>query len=116
MHEFSIATEIMGQLTALAEKHGVARYDSITIEAGELRQIVPEALETAFEAVSRDTVAQGAELRLVTVRPVVRCRGCGERFEPGEEFFRCPKCNLADIEIVEGNELILKSVEFEDNE
>ena len=77
---------------------------------------VPEALDAAFEVVSKDTLAEGAKLRLVVVRPVVRCRECGKRFEPGIDYFLCPECNRADVEIVEGNELILKSVEFEENE
>ena len=110
MHEMSIAMELMRQLESLAAEHGFERIETLTVSAGAMRGIVPEALEAAFEAVAEGTCAADASLNLEVVAPVARCRPCGQRFDPKVDEFVCGRCGKADVEIVEGNEIILTSV------
>jgi hydrogenase nickel incorporation protein HypA/HybF len=110
MHEMSIAVELVRQLEALADEHGVASIDAVTVAAGVFRGVVPAALDMAFEAAAEGTRAEGAELTLETVSPVALCRACGHRFEPEQNDFRCTRCRQADVELVEGNDIILASV------
>lgn len=113
MHEMSIAVELMRQLEALAAEHNAAQVTELTVAAGAMRAIVPEALEIAFEAVAEGTCAAGATLHLEIVPPVARCRQCGSRYEPEPDSFVCGQCNQADVEIVQGNEILLTSVTCE---
>ena len=110
MHEMSIAVELMGQLEAVAAANGMVRIEEVFVTAGALRAIVPEAFELAFAAVSGGTCAEGARLRLETVTPRARCRQCGGSFAVSIDMFICPDCNLADVELIEGNDIILTSV------
>ena len=64
----------------------------------------------AFEAAAEGTCAAGARLNLEIVSPVARCRRCGQRFDPKIDEFVCGRCGQADVEIVQGNEIILTSV------
>ena len=113
MHEMSIAVELMRQLEALAEEHGLERIDSLSVKAGAFQQVVPDALVTAFEAVAQGTVAAGAAMDL-SVEPMVgECRACACRFEPSMDDFLCPRCGQADVKFVEGNDIILTSVSGE---
>lgn len=111
MHEMSIAIEILAQLERVAAENGLTRIESLSIQAGSLRGIVPEALDIAFASATEGTVAEGATIELTVVPTRARCRSCGREFEPTPESFLCPQCNLADVELLNGNEILLLSVE-----
>lgn len=113
MHEMSIAVELMGQLEAVAAANGIARIEKVAVSAGVMRGIVPEAMELAFEVVSAGTCAAGAVLELEIVPARARCRRCGSSFGVKIDNFACPDCNHADVELVEGNDIILASVSGE---
>ena len=115
MHEATIASAIIEQAVAAAAPHGVARISRIEVELGAMQQVVPEALDLAFEAASKGTLTEGAKLILTAVKTVALCRACDCRFEPDIEQlnFLCPQCQRADVQIVAGNEIILKSLEWE---
>jgi hydrogenase nickel incorporation protein HypA/HybF len=111
MHEMSIAVELIARLEELAAEHRLVRVNAFTVRAGALRGIVPEALDMAFTEASRGTVAQDAELKLEITPAKARCRVCNERFVPTIDSFLCPVCNQADVEILEGNEILLLSID-----
>jgi hydrogenase nickel incorporation protein HypA/HybF len=113
MHEMSIAVELLRELELLVETNNVKRVVEFTVSAGKLRGVVPEALDIAFASLGEGTCAGGAKLNLEFVPTIAQCRGCNNRFEPGEDYYLCPKCNKADVEIIEGNDIILKSVTCE---
>jgi hydrogenase nickel incorporation protein HypA/HybF len=111
MHELSIAQSIV----ALAERHAADRSVlAVEVRIGHLRQVVPSALEFAFELSTKDTRLEGALLRIVEVPAAGRCRACGaesvfERFP-----FACLACGGLDLEITAGEELLLDSLELEE--
>jgi len=115
MHEFSLANQIFIQLQEMAVSHNMAGISRVTIQAGRMRQIVPEALDAAFEAIVSGTVADGAALQLEIIEPLVECRACGHRFAPETDSFQCAECGQADVDIVEGNDIIIRSVEYEED-
>ena len=114
MHEMSIAVELLRELESLVKTNNVKRVTEFTVSVGQLRGVVPEALDMGFENLSKGTCTDGAKLHIEFVPPVAQCRQCNNRFGPGEDYYLCPKCNKADVEIVEGNDIILKSVVCEE--
>jgi hydrogenase nickel incorporation protein HypA/HybF len=116
MHEMSIAAGLIDQVLAAAAEHGLARVERVEVQAGQMRQVVPEALQMAWEAVSAGTVADGAELALTEVPAELRCRGCGREFRRRREEFLCPDCGRADVEILAGDEILLTSISAEKRE
>lgn len=111
MHEMSIAIEILAQLERVAAENDLARVDTLTIRAGLLRGIVPEALDIAFASAAEGTLAEGASIELQVVPTRARCRSCGREFEPTTDAFLCPQCRLADVDLLSGNEIVLLSVQ-----
>ena len=76
-----------------------------------LRQVLPEALTFAFDALATGTLAQGATLIWEEIPPRVRCHACQAIFQPEEDWFwTCPRCGVAGGEVLEGDELVLQSV------
>ena len=110
MHEFSIATQLMKQVLAVAEENQLAAVEEVELEIGALQMIVPEALEMAFEALRVDTCAAGARLVQRETPVKARCNECDHLFEAEIDQFQCPQCKKADIEVEAGRDIILKSV------
>lgn len=110
MHEMSIATELLGQVLAAVAPHGPARVRRLDVRIGVMRLVSPEAMELAWRQVCAGTPADGAELHLSEVPLCVGCRNCGRRYRPEITDFLCPGCRQADVDILEGNDIILDSV------
>ena len=96
MHELAIA----GSIAAIAERHAAGRrVTRVEVHVGHLRQVVPSALEFAFELVVRDTVLEGAELALVEVPAAGRCRACGAEGRLDGFPFTCRACGGWDFAV-----------------
>jgi hydrogenase nickel incorporation protein HypA/HybF len=113
MHELSIAQAIVD----VAARHaGDARVERVYVRVGHLRQVVPSALEFSFELCAHGTPIEGAVLELEEVAVGVMCRGCGARSEPGGFPLACGSCGGLDVELVQGEELQVESLELEEAE
>jgi hydrogenase nickel incorporation protein HypA/HybF len=113
MHELSIAEAIV----AIAERHAQGRtVTKVEVRVGHLRQVVPSALEFAFELVREGTVLEDAELELEDVPARGRCRNCGVETTMGGFPLACSACGGLDLEILAGEELLVDSLELEEVE
>ena len=110
MHEMSIATGLLESVLEAAAAHGGGRVEQVELDIGAMRLVVPEALEMAWSIVSADTRAAGALLETTEVPIKARCRSCGNVFSPEIADFLCRKCLRADVEILEGDDIILKAI------
>ncbi|MHC4562098.1 MAG: hydrogenase maturation nickel metallochaperone HypA [Planctomycetota bacterium] len=110
----SIAVELMRQLEALTAEHNAERIEALTLATGEMRCVVPELLADAFAVVAEGSCAEGAAVSVEIVPLVAVCRGCGDRFTAEMADFVCRQCNRADVDIVEGNDILLTSVTFQE--
>jgi Zn finger protein HypA/HybF involved in hydrogenase expression len=62
MHEFSIAMALMERVKAHLPKN--TRLKSVTVRAGELRRIDPDALQAAWQALTPELQSPSAKLNL----------------------------------------------------
>jgi hydrogenase nickel incorporation protein HypA/HybF len=107
MHELGIAQQLV---EIAAESSGGARILKVVVEVGKLAVVLPDALRFCFEAASAGTPAEGAELQIVEVPGVAKCRACGGRVELLRPFGRCA-CGSTDLEWKSGEELRIKELE-----
>jgi len=112
MHELSIAEAVLD--VALRHADG-RRVMAVELRVGHLRQVVPPALEFAFELVAHGTVLEGAELRMEVVPAEGVCRACGAESRFDGFPLRCSACDGFDVEVVRGEELLVDSLELESN-
>ncbi len=116
MHEISICESLLK--TALAElgrQAPGARLLKVRVAVGALRQVVPESLHFAYEALSAGTRAAGSKLEILPIPVAARCRRCGWEGAIEGRLFYCGACRAAEIEIVRGKELYLESLEIDDD-
>jgi hydrogenase nickel incorporation protein HypA/HybF len=111
MHELSIAEAIV----AIGERHARGRMVArVEVQVGHLRQVVPSALEFAFELLAAGTALEGAELVLEDVPAEGRCRACGAHSALSEFPLCCASCGGFDLELLRGEELLVEALELED--
>jgi hydrogenase nickel incorporation protein HypA/HybF len=117
MHELAVAQGLLDIVEQEARPYGGARVIRVQIRIGKLSTVVPDALRFAFEAVTRGGIAEGASLEIEEVPLAIRCHVCEKDFIVEEDpFMICPQCGAADVEMISGRELEIRSMEIEDGD
>ncbi|HSM74744.1 MAG TPA: hydrogenase maturation nickel metallochaperone HypA [Desulfobacterales bacterium] len=116
MHEMGLALQIVEITKAsLPPELAGARIQRVNLKVGQMAAVVPESLRFCFEAITRNTPLEGAELCMQAVAVVARCRACGHEWTLEEPVFRCPACDSGDVEVLSGRELDIVSIEVEND-
>lgn len=111
MHELAIA----GSVVEIAARHAEGRrVIRVHLKVGHLRQVVPAALSFGFDLVAEGTPVEGAELVVENVPATGRCRYCAAESRQDGFPFRCGACGGLDLEITQGEELYVESLEMEE--
>jgi hydrogenase nickel incorporation protein HypA/HybF len=111
LHELAIAESIV----QIADRHANGRrVTKVQLRVGHLRQVVPSALAFSFELVAQGTPIEGAQLEMEEVPAIGSCRGCGEKSRLESFPLQCKVCGGVDLELLEGEELYVESLELEE--
>jgi hydrogenase nickel incorporation protein HypA/HybF len=111
VHELSIAERIV----SIAVAHAAGRQVSkVEVKVGHLRQVVPSALQFAFELVAHGTPVDGAEIEIDVVPAAGVCRGCGAESELSDFPLHCSRCGALDMDVTRGEELLVEALELEE--
>jgi len=113
MHEVSIVNDLFRIVLDVAEKENLTRIDKVHFQLGRMMQVVPELFRFAFDSAKADTIAHQAELEIEFLPVKMRCTHCGHIFEVDQQDFCCPQCNGVDLDLLQGKELFIKSIEGE---
>lgn len=113
MHEVSICESILDILKDVAGKNGASRVNRVHLRIGEMAGVVEDALRFAFDVVTKDTVAGGAELIIESVPLTASCRSCNKTFHVSGYAFSCVHCDSPEIEIISGRELQIADIDLE---
>jgi len=112
MHELSIAKNIV----RIAREHLTPEEEpnmtKIKVRIGRLSTVVPELLQSGFEAAVDGTALEHAVLEITVVPLRIECNDCGKKSEIEPVAFGCPACSSTDVEIVEGREIIIDNLEI----
>ncbi|WP_243375388.1 hydrogenase maturation nickel metallochaperone HypA [Geotalea sp. SG265] len=107
MHEMAITLNAV----EICEQAALGRaVTAVTLEIGDLSGVVPEAVEFCFDACTRGTLLDGAQLRIERVAGQGRC-DCGKEFMVAALFDPCPSCGGYGVELLAGRELRVKELE-----
>ena len=113
MHELAIADSVV----QIASRHADGRQvTKVYLKVGHLRQVVPSALTFSFELVAQGTPLEGAELEMEEIPVTGKCRECGAESQLESFPLQCKACGSFDLQILEGEELYVDSLELEERE
>lgn len=122
MHEYSIASEIVNNVFDAVERNNAKKVLSIRLEIGELSLINVEQVIHWVEALFKGTMAEGAEVKIKTIKAVVQCHSCryrGRNIPDSKDIdrhfaaFLCPKCGSPEVKIEKGRECLLRKIQAE---
>ena len=114
MHEMALVEGVLRVAEDECARHPGHHVVKIELEIGLLRQVVEETFRFLFEHLATGTMLEGAEL-VMDLRPVrVRC-SCCQRSGAIEEaaWMACPFCGGFDVEMLEGDQFLVRSLQVE---
>lgn len=111
MHEVALMQDTLEMALDYAQREGARRITTIALKIGRLSGVVPEALEFAFDVVTRSTIAEGARCVIETVPLLCFCETCYQEWAPPEWGDPCPLCQGGQFRLVQGRELELAYLE-----
>lgn len=115
MHEMSIVASILNIVSDELQKNKATTLVAVRVCHGALSNVVPEALQFAFEAQTLDTPFAGARLELKAIPLVLQCCACEHTFSPPEGdgvFASCPKCGQPlGHRVQQGDELFVEHID-----
>ena len=113
MHELSIAEDLSSIVLDEAKRAGLTNVSKVDISFGQMVQIVPDIFRFAFAECVRGTIAEAAEVDIEIIPLKMKCASCGNDFNVNNNRFVCLVCNSTELEIINGKELFIKSIEGE---
>ena len=113
MHEMTIARQIVGIVEETLSTHPNTICTTVHIKIGEMRAIIPESLNFAYQAIIQGTRLSQSKLVITSVPVMARCHSCQKQMHIRDFEFLCSACHSQDLEIMEGRELHVEKLEVE---
>jgi hydrogenase nickel incorporation protein HypA/HybF len=114
MHELSVCQQMLRQVGRIAREHRARQVERIVVAAGPLSGVEPHLLKQAFSLARAGTIAANATLEIERSPVRVRCRDCRQEYETPSNRLLCPDCGTWQVDVIEGEHLLLKSIELAD--
>jgi len=110
-----IAMQILEIATAsIPADEGDVHVERVNLRVGKLAAVVADSLRFCFEIAAKETPLEGAELDIVEIPVVAKCKACNTEWTIEGPVFTCEKCKSGQIEILSGRELNIESIEIAD--
>jgi hydrogenase nickel incorporation protein HypA/HybF len=112
MHEMTVAESLLTIISEEAAKHN-AKPIGAKISCGTLNPINDEALNFAFEVITKDTSCEGLSLKIEHKPLKGLCKNCNQKFDIEFSSPKCTKCSSEDFEMMADAPLVLEEIEFQ---
>lgn len=113
MHEVSLCRSLAAAVSRAA---GQRRVETVLVDVGQLRQVVPEALAHAWVFVVKGTGLEGARLEVNHIPAVLICDECAYQVELGPELgFACQRCGSQNTHLSSGEEFTLTAIDVSES-
>ncbi|MFZ0280344.1 MAG: hydrogenase maturation nickel metallochaperone HypA [Bacteroidales bacterium] len=113
MHEIAIAEDLARIVLDTAREGGLSEVSAINVSFGQMVAIVPDIFRFAFGEAVRETIAGNAKVNIEILPVKLKCMNCGEVAGLEENYFTCGNCGSNELEILQGKEMFIKSIEGE---
>jgi hydrogenase nickel incorporation protein HypA/HybF len=114
MHELSVTEGILKIALKHAAVNNVRKVKSIRLQIGKLSGLEDEWIQRYFDYLSKDTLAEGAILKIERMPIVVQCSACSTSSETEMADMgnlACPACGGKGSTLLSGREYTVKDME-----
>lgn len=113
MHETSLAENVLQIIEDAAREQEFRRVRTVVLEIGRLSAVEAGAMRFCFDAVTRGSIAEGAQLEMIEIPGEGCCMACGATVAMHEQYGLCPECGSPHLKIVAGNQMRVKDLMVE---
>jgi hydrogenase nickel incorporation protein HypA/HybF len=113
MHELALAEGVIGIVLDEARAAGARRVRAITLTLGALSHVDPAALRQGVEIAGAGTIAEGADLAIVTPPGEAWCMDCLGPVEIARRGDPCPGCGGHKLMVTGGDGMQVTELEVE---
>jgi hydrogenase nickel incorporation protein HypA/HybF len=113
MHEMSLAESVLQIIEESARVQNFKHVRLVVLEIGKLAAVEPDAMRFCFDAVSRGTLAEDAQLQIIETPGAGICLACSAEFEMQEQYGLCAACGSPRLKITAGNHMRVKDLAVE---
>ncbi len=115
MHEASLVQSIFDTLEAEFTAAELQRMTLIELQVGELSNVEPVLMQSAFEALTTvENKYRSVTLEIEMVPVKVYCAACDHYSRIQQYKFVCESCGIPNNNLVQGTELLIHRVHFEE--
>jgi len=109
LHEFALAQDLLKVIELEAKRRGAVRVEEVRLRIGKLAMITSDSLLSAFELVSKGSIAENAHIDVEEEGPQVTCKDCGTRLVSDTELM-CPACKGTRLAFSGGTDIKVMSL------
>jgi len=111
MHELAITEQIVNIAIKHAEKNSAEQITDLFLVIGELSAVIDDSVQFYWDLITEGTICKGAKLHFERIPALFRCLECGQEYQlVGGELTLCPNCQSSKMEILQGKEFHLDSI------
>jgi len=112
MHEYSIVQSLLESCEEHAKQNDADEVTKVIIKVGVLSGVEPDLLQTAFDTFKEKTICDKAEFIINIQKVLIKCNDCNTQSTLEKHEFDCPSCKSVNIEVLDGEDMYLMSLEM----
>ncbi|RUM50428.1 MAG: hydrogenase maturation nickel metallochaperone HypA [Hydrogenothermus sp.] len=113
MHEFSVVQSLLDLIEKHALENKAKSVSKVIIKIGKMSGIEPHLLKIAFDTFKEKTICENAKLEMIIQDVIAKCEDCNKDFTVENNKFICPFCNGYNLQILDGEDMYLMSLELD---
>ncbi|OQX13146.1 MAG: hydrogenase maturation nickel metallochaperone HypA [Thiothrix lacustris] len=111
MHEMSLCESVLQVLETEAQRQQFSRINTVWLEIGVMSGVEIEAMRFCFDVIVRNTLANGATLKIIEVPAEAWCLECAQTVSIQQRYDACPHCGSFQLQVIRGEEIRIKELE-----
>lgn len=111
MHEMSLCQGVLDTLIEVAYQQHFQKVKTLQVTVGKLVAVEKSLFQFSFDILSKGTLAENAELDIVTIDGRGYCSDCQQEVAMDSLYCACPICGNWGLKIVQGKELKVTKLE-----
>lgn len=117
MHELAITQSILEIILKHAQSNNASRIISVSLKIGELTGMKKEWIIKYFNYISKNTIAEEAQLEIEIIPALLQCQKCKASFPYNSQDIKnntCPSCHSTEhFSILSGKEYFIQEMKIQ---
>lgn len=110
MHELGIVYQLMKTVDNIKTEQNVSEIERITLQIGEMTDIVPKFIEEAWKVSAPQTDYKNTKLQIEIISACAKCADCGYEDKVRNLGMNCSECGSSKLKIISGREFLIKEI------